>query len=176
MPVIFKNDPIPTAFASVSLQARSGADLPSKMHAIRSAGFDAMELGMPDLLEYGKVVVTGDGEIDPGDYETIATVAANVRQLAASLGLKLMMLQPFANFEGWSKTENAEERADAFERARGWMTVMEAAGIDILQVSQRGGGRMMSAGANSLRWGETLGSQHRSVRQTQMAYQTLQRI
>jgi sugar phosphate isomerase/epimerase len=135
MPVTFRNGHVPTAFASVSLQAQPGSDLPDKMRAIRSAGFDAMELGMPDLLEYGKVVTGNHTDIDPKDYETIATVAANVKDLAGSLGLELMMLQPFANFEGWKRGTNEKERADAFDRARGWMLVMESAGINILQVA-----------------------------------------
>lgn len=134
MPVRFNRDRIPTSFASVSLQSRSGAALPDKMRAIRAAGFDAMELGMPDLLEYGKVILNRTEAVDGTDYETIAAVAIDVRGIAASLGLKLMMLQPFANFEGWTGREQQEQRADAFARVRGWMKVMEAAGIDTLQV------------------------------------------
>ncbi len=43
-----------------------------------------------------------------------------------------MMLQPFSNFEGWSK--GSKERADAFVRAKGWMRIMEALGTDMLLV------------------------------------------
>jgi sugar phosphate isomerase/epimerase len=42
------------------------------------------------------------------------------------------VLQPFANFEGWS--EGSVERAMAWKRAEGWMRIMEAAGTDMLQV------------------------------------------
>jgi hypothetical protein len=43
-----------------------------------------------------------------------------------------MMLQPFANFEGWPK--DSPERKDAFERAAGWIEIMKVVGTDILQV------------------------------------------
>ena len=43
------------------------------------------------------------------------------------------MLQPFANLEGWPK--RSEEREDAFERARRWIEVMEAAGTDMMLVN-----------------------------------------
>ena len=47
-------------------------------------------------------------------------------------GLKILILQPFGNFEGWP--ENSPERADAWKRAEGWMRIMEACGTDMLQV------------------------------------------
>jgi sugar phosphate isomerase/epimerase len=47
-------------------------------------------------------------------------------------GLKVLILQPFANFEGWP--EGSAEREDAFSRLHGWMRIMEAAGTDMLQV------------------------------------------
>lgn len=46
--------------------------------------------------------------------------------------VSILMLQPFANFEGWPA--NSPERANAFKRARGWIRVMEAVGTDMLQV------------------------------------------
>ena len=46
--------------------------------------------------------------------------------------LKILILQPFSNFEGWP--EDSQEREDAFERAKGWMRLMEAVGTDLLQV------------------------------------------
>lgn len=136
MPFTLGNRHIPTSFASVSLQAQPGSALPDKLRAIRSAGFDAVELGMPDLLEFSNKIMGQNGDVDPTDYATISTAAKTVKGLAAQLELKFMMLQPFDHFEGWTKATHQKERADAFQRARGWMTVMEAAGIDTLQVSQ----------------------------------------
>ena len=49
------------------------------------------------------------------------------------LGLKIVMLQPFANFEEWKP--QPEERKDAFKKlAKGWIRIMEAVGTDMLQV------------------------------------------
>ena len=58
--------------------------------------------------------------------------AVDVKRLAAAYGLKIMMLQPFANFEGWK--EGSTERKEAFERAEGWIRIMKALGTDMLQV------------------------------------------
>lgn len=132
MPISFQNASIPTSFASPSLGSKSGADLPAKMEAIHKAGFDEMELAMPDVLEYGEKI-TGQG-IDPYDFDTIVTVAKEVKALSKKIGVGLMMLQPFSRFEGWKRGESEREREDAFKRARGWMRVMEAADIGILQV------------------------------------------
>jgi len=46
--------------------------------------------------------------------------------------LKILILQPFSNFEGWPK--GSEKRKEAFEKAKGWIRIMEAAGTDMLQV------------------------------------------
>ncbi|KAJ5894138.1 hypothetical protein N7495_005829 [Penicillium taxi] len=43
-----------------------------------------------------------------------------------------MMLQPFANFEGWPK--DSVKREEAFTRAKGWIEIMKAVGTDLLQV------------------------------------------
>ena len=123
---------VPTSFATVSLGSVSGQQLPEKLQAIRSAGFEAIELGMPDLLEYGQSL-TGHA-IAADDYNTIATVAETVRALSYELNLKILMLQPFANFEGWKVGRQDSEREDAFNRARGWIKVMQAAGTDMLQI------------------------------------------
>jgi hypothetical protein len=55
--------------------------------------------------------------------------------LTDELGLKIMMLQPFANFEGWKKGTHDKERQQAFDKAKGWIKIMEAAGITLLQVN-----------------------------------------
>ncbi|KFA51607.1 hypothetical protein S40293_03903 [Stachybotrys chartarum IBT 40293] len=121
---------IPTSFATCSLMSNSGEKLPEKLEAIANAGFDGIELAMPDLLEYGKVVI---GEaINENDYDSISQIARKVRSITDDLGLKVLMLQPFPRFEGWKA--GSKERDDAFARAQGWALVMEAAGTDMLQI------------------------------------------
>ncbi len=131
----FKSKDIPICYASCSI----GHDdekhtLPEKLKVLAAAGFDAIELSMPDILAYGRHISKSKSEPDPEDYTTIRSVASEIRKLCEKVGLKILMLQPFANFEGWPK--DSEEREDAWERAKDWMSIMEAAGTDMLQVIQ----------------------------------------
>ncbi|KAF4952622.1 hypothetical protein FSARC_12607 [Fusarium sarcochroum] len=123
---------IPISFASCSIPAKIKASLPDKLSAIRKAGFDGIELSMPDILGYGKLLSGSQPKED--DYEALADIAKQIKSLTDELGLKMMMLQPFANFEGWKKGEHDKERKQAFDKARGWIKIMEAASITLLQV------------------------------------------
>ncbi|CAG9946051.1 unnamed protein product, partial [Clonostachys rosea f. rosea IK726] len=123
---------IPTCFATCSIQTISGVALPEKLRAIHEAGFGAIELGMSDLLAYGKELY---GEAtDVYDLDKIVKIAEVVKSIAGSLGLKILSLKPFGKFEGWKPGLSNKERDDAFTRARGWLEVMEAAGTDMLQL------------------------------------------
>lgn len=104
--------------------------LPSKLSAISSAGFQAIELSMPDLLSFASSHLNHD--VQPTDYDALCTAAAEVKTLCAQHKLKILMLQPFANFEGWP--DGTPERDDAFARAKGWIRIMRACGTDMLQV------------------------------------------
>ncbi|KAM0231637.1 hypothetical protein ACHAP5_011006 [Fusarium lateritium] len=123
---------IPISFASCSIPMKIKASLPEKLRAMQKAGFDGIELSMPDVLSYGELMNGSQPKED--DYDTIADVAKQIKSLTDELGLKIMMLQPFANFEGWKKGEHDKERKQAFDKARGWIKVMEAAGVTLLQV------------------------------------------
>lgn len=125
---------IPISFATCSIGSKSGIALPEKLEAIHSAGFDAFELSMPDLLAYGKVL--NDEEPDASDYDTIVEVAKAVKSLTQEVGLTILMLKPLVNFEGWRLGIQDSKREDAFARARGWLMVMDALGTDMLQVSK----------------------------------------
>ncbi|KAK6821313.1 hypothetical protein PG987_015713 [Apiospora arundinis] len=85
---------------------------------------------MPDILAYGKML--NGTEPNPKDYDALVEIGQAIKGQMVEHGLKVMMLQPFANFEGWPR--GSKERDDAFDRARGWMRVMEAVGTDLLQV------------------------------------------
>jgi hypothetical protein len=52
--------------------------------------------------------------------------------MCAGHSLKILVLQPFSNFEGWP--EGSQQRRDAFARAEAWIDIMEAVGTDMLQV------------------------------------------
>ncbi|KAI1411351.1 xylose isomerase-like protein [Hypoxylon sp. FL1857] len=130
MPIEYQGSKIPTCYATCSIGHKESHTLPLKLKAIADAGFDAIELSMPDILAYGKMI--NGKEPDPKDYDTLVEIGKAIKAQVEEHNLKVLMLQPFANFEGWPKGSN--ERKDAFERAEGWMRIMEAVGTDMLQV------------------------------------------
>ncbi|KAI1334680.1 3-dehydroshikimate dehydratase [Xylariaceae sp. FL0016] len=130
MPIPYRDSQVPTCYATCSVGHRDTHTLPLKLKAIADAGFDAIELSMPDILSYGKML--NNQEPDPQDYDALVELGRAIKTQAAEHGLQIAMLQPFANFEGWPR--GSPEREDAFSRARGWMRIMEAVGTDMLQV------------------------------------------
>jgi len=122
---------IPISFATCSIGCRDEHTLPKKLDAIASAGFAAIELSMPDILSFASQQL--QKEVGPYDYDDLVTASKAIKGICDAKGLKVLMLQPFSNFEGWA--EGSSEREDAFRRARGWVRIMEAAGTDMLQVS-----------------------------------------
>ncbi|KAJ5583382.1 hypothetical protein N7535_002002 [Penicillium sp. DV-2018c] len=121
---------VPLSYASCSIGCTPTDILPSRLQAISEAGFSGIELSFPDILAYGKHL-TGQ-EIAADDYPAILSVASNIRKRCEENGLKIMMLQPFSNLEGWPK--GSTEREEAFARATGWMEIMNVVGTDLLQV------------------------------------------
>ena len=120
---------VPTCYATCSIGSPTDP-LPAKLDAISDAGFQYIELSFPDLLNFahshhGK-------EIGEKDYDNLCIAGKEVQTLCEKRGLKVLVLQPFSNFEGWP--EGSPERKDAFERAAGWIRIMEAVGTDMLQV------------------------------------------
>ncbi|KAL2015116.1 hypothetical protein VTK56DRAFT_6290 [Thermocarpiscus australiensis] len=119
----------PVAYASCSIGLPRHT-LHQKIEAIREAGFDGIELSFPDLQAYASRHFGCD--IAEDDYNSLCEAAKAVSDMCAGHGLKILVLQPFSNFEGWPV--GSKEREDAFARAKGWIEVMEAARTDMLQV------------------------------------------
>ncbi|KAF6832711.1 3-dehydroshikimate dehydratase [Colletotrichum musicola] len=122
----FKN---PLAFATCSL-GQPNHTLSQKLTAIASAGFNGIELSLPDLQSFASQHFRK--EVAEDDYTSLSEAATLVRARCKELGLEIMVLQPFSNFEGWPR--GSQERQNAFERARGWVEIMSAAGTGMLQV------------------------------------------
>jgi sugar phosphate isomerase/epimerase len=120
---------VPVSFASCSI-GRPKHTLHQKIEAVSQAGFDGIELSFPDLQSFANRHF--DRDVAADDYATLREAGAEVRKLVAGHGLKILVLQPFSNFEGWPR--GSKEREDAFARARGWIGIMDAVGTDILQV------------------------------------------
>ncbi|HDQ4825492.1 TPA: sugar phosphate isomerase/epimerase and 4-hydroxyphenylpyruvate domain-containing protein [Klebsiella pneumoniae] len=93
---------------SIATVSISGT-LPEKLHAIAAAGYQGVEIFENDLLYY-----TG--------------TPAEIRQLAADLGLKITLFQPFRDFEGASRAQFAANMA----RARRKFALMHELGCETL--------------------------------------------
>ncbi|TPX16270.1 uncharacterized protein E0L32_003919 [Thyridium curvatum] len=120
---------VPTSFASCSVGLPRHS-LPQKLEAIASGGFEAIELSFPDLHSFARQHLGKNVAED--DYPLLCEAGKEVKKLCEQHNLKILMLQPFVNFEGWP--EGSKERENAFARARGWMDIMSAVGTDMLQV------------------------------------------
>jgi sugar phosphate isomerase/epimerase len=99
-------DSIPTSFAFVHPRD----SLTDKLRAISATGFKTIGLGFPDLVSFASS--RHKIEIKDDDYENQCSVCVEVRKLCAANKLDIMILQSFANFEGWSV--GSKERLDAF--------------------------------------------------------------
>ena len=96
-----------TSIATVSLSGGLG----EKLEAIAAAKFDAVEIFENDLLSYGGT-------------------PADVRKAVRDLGLQIVTLQPFRDFEGMPD----DKRARAFARAERKFDVMQELGCDLLMI------------------------------------------
>jgi len=121
---------IPVAFASCSIGCKDEHTLPKRLDAIAKAGFTAIELSMPDLVKFAKLHLRK--EVTPYDFDDLYTASKVVKAQCDAKGLKILILQPFSNFEGWA--EGSKEREDAWTRVHGWIKIMQGAGTDMLQV------------------------------------------
>ncbi|KAI9814808.1 MAG: hypothetical protein M1827_003074 [Pycnora praestabilis] len=122
---------IPTCYASCSIGCKPSHTLPKKLQAIAAAGFTAIELSFPDLLSFACEYLKKDN-VGSYDYDDLCKTGEEIKRLCKASGLKILILQPFSNFEGWP--QGSEERKDAWVRAKGWIRIMEAVGTDMLQV------------------------------------------
>lgn len=113
---------IKLCYATPSLGMHESHTLPRKLEAIAQAGFTAIELGMPDLTAYG--------QCQEHEFDRLYAAAVKVGELCRSLRLKVLVLQPHSQFEGYDAT-TLKSRLDRAER---WFKVMQPLGCDMMQV------------------------------------------
>ena len=123
---------VPLCYASCSVGSKPSDTLPKKLEAIASAGFTAVELSFPDIVDFASRFL--GHQVSSNNFSELVTAAKEIRKLCDSHGLKVLMLQPFANWEGW--VPGSTEKHDAVVRANGWIDIMSAVGTDMLQVSK----------------------------------------
>ena len=120
---------ITASYATVSIGTPQHP-LREKLEAIAAAGFQGIELGFPDLLSFAADFYKQD--VGEQDFDKLCEAGKQVKTICEEMRLKIVMLQPFANFEGWAP--HSPEREDAFRRVNGWIRIMGAVGTDMLQV------------------------------------------
>lgn len=120
-----KLDEIPLCYASPSLGMHASHTLPKKIEAISKAGYQALEMAMPDLLAYAGL------ESDDESPAKLREAATEIGRLCREAGLKVLVLQPHSQFEGYT---DPEVRKGKLARAERWLTLMEPLGCDMLQV------------------------------------------
>lgn len=92
---------------------------------------------MPDLQTYaqqqlGESFTPLSDEDGSGDINSLLKVAREVKTQLDDLGLKVLCLQPFSQFEGYKDQEKRENR---FKKAKVWMDIIKVFGEDgMLQV------------------------------------------
>jgi len=124
---------IPTSFATVSIGYSDKHTLPRKLHALSSAGFKGIELGFPDLVSFASQHL--NKSVAEKDFDDLVAAAEEVKKICQKEGLEIMLLQPFANYEGWP--EGSDEQKEAWERVEGWLRVLNATGCKTLQVREK---------------------------------------
>ncbi|KAH8152619.1 uncharacterized protein LAJ45_03460 [Morchella importuna] len=122
---------IKLSYATPSLGMHPTHTLPLKLSAISTAGYQGFELGFDDLLSFARQYLR-ISDLAEDDYDNLCTAAGEVGRLCDELELEVLVFQPFSNFEGYA--EGTEKRKKAFDKARGWMRIMDAVGCEMLQV------------------------------------------
>ncbi|KDQ58865.1 hypothetical protein JAAARDRAFT_192446 [Jaapia argillacea MUCL 33604] len=125
---------IQTAYCTDSAGMHPSHTLPIKLRAIAAAGFSSVEIAFPNLEAYAKQQHQEYQKIDNsgrGDVEVLCKVARKVRGMCEELGLEVLALHPFSQFEGY---EDVSKREEGFARAQTWFKVMNALNCQMLQV------------------------------------------
>lgn len=122
---------IKLCYATPSLGMHPTHSLSLKLSAIATAGFQGCELGFDDLLSFAQDFLKHP-KLTADEYEKICVAAAEIKNLCSELKLVILVLQPFSNFEGYP--QGSGKRKAAFDKAKGWMKIMDALGCGMLQV------------------------------------------
>lgn len=118
---------VPLCYATPSLGMHASHDLKRKLRAIKAAGFAACELGMPDLAAYAGLEDDGG---EAREIDTLRVKAKEIGDYCAEIGLKVLVLQPHSQYEGYT----GQQHADKLARAERWLLLMGPLRCDMLQV------------------------------------------
>jgi 4-hydroxyphenylpyruvate dioxygenase len=105
----------------------------NKLEAARNAGFTAVDLYGDDWEQFKKAFAAASS-LPPSTFDgdhTSVEAAKEVKRMCDRLGLKLLCLQPFRDFEGRLDPNEANERMQA---ARGTLSLLPHMGTDMLVI------------------------------------------
>ncbi|KAI0038872.1 xylose isomerase-like protein [Auriscalpium vulgare] len=125
---------IELCYATSSAGMHPSHNLPLKLRAIAGSGFKLAEIAFPDLEAYAAQNHSGYQKIDNagrGDIDLLCEVAREIEALCVELGMKVLAVHPFSEFEGYT---DAKKREDGFDRAQAWFKVLAALDCQMLQV------------------------------------------
>ncbi|KAI0353900.1 xylose isomerase-like protein [Trametes cingulata] len=122
------------AYSTDSAGMHPSHTLAIKLRAIADAGFTQAELAFHDLEAYAEQEFPGYQKLDEhgsGDLDKLLQAADKVKKLCEELGLSILAVHPFSQFEGY---EDTQKRATGYERAAAWLKVLKALNCQMLQV------------------------------------------
>ncbi|OAQ70606.1 4-hydroxyphenylpyruvate dioxygenase [Pochonia chlamydosporia 170] len=121
------------SIATMSMGSPAHA-LDTKLKAAASKGFLGIELYWDDLHAYSFLLgnqVSDAGETAASRRRALLCAASEVAKLAETLGLRIISLQPFRNFDGLRNREVRRQRVDEFKL---WLAVARELGTDTIGV------------------------------------------
>ncbi|KLO16982.1 xylose isomerase-like protein [Schizopora paradoxa] len=125
---------IPMAYATASAGMHPSHTLPMKLRAIAQAKFEWTEVAMPDLEAYASSKYEDYRHLDvsgEGDLEKLVEATSEIHALCVELGLQVLTVMPFSQFEGYV---DEEKLSRGLKRARAWFRVLKALDCQMLQV------------------------------------------
>ncbi|WVW79123.1 hypothetical protein I302_101088 [Kwoniella bestiolae CBS 10118] len=137
---------LPIGYATPSLGLNPAHTLEIKFQAMQNNGWKEVELGFGNYVAWvrGRVNLPPstcpeewkvDDEPDPSDstiWQAMYDHAEELKALAGKYGLRLLMLQPLNQFDGWPKGHEREEWCR--RKAERWVGLCKLLGVEYLQV------------------------------------------
>jgi sugar phosphate isomerase/epimerase len=134
------------SYASPSLGMHGSHTLDKKIFAAFEAGFSGIEIGFPDLLAYAKSqtvfpvlhgVEWAPDEPDPFEQDEVAwtaiqDAAQKLRAILDEREMRVILLQPFSQYEGWRG--DGVRREWVWRKAERWLAIAHILRSEALQV------------------------------------------
>ena len=122
-------NPLSLATATVSLGSPGVHDIRSILEAAASNGLKGIEICYNNLHHHAAHLLgSTSAEVD---QSTMVRAAEDVKRMCDELGLTIIVLQPFASYDGLVDAEKHRKMVDRFTR---WLELAHALGTDTIQM------------------------------------------